>query len=517
MARPARGGDKGGGDSKQGLIITLVFFVLLSIGLGVGTYYGFAGQKEFDDKAKKAAADLKNVQSERDWHKFMHLILKAYAGSSTGLGKGEEADLAELRNRWDGQQLAKEIPGADDAAKFVKHLDDTLGWDAVTKKVRRSYFDLLAERNNQLATSQKNLEAAQKDLKDYQTRMNQRQANADNLVKQHEKKIDELNDTMVKLQQTKSNEFKDLVAKNEQLQATIDDLNKKIADSKEASENQTKGFEASRHEWEMKYQKLESEVKPKDWDKFDKPKGKIVGLDRRGDYAFINLGSADNVKPQLKFSVFGATSTGNGTRTRKAALEVVDVLEPHFSRARIIDIADAKRDPVVRGDLLVNNAWNPTLKEHIAIAGLIDLTGDGSDGTEEFMRDLQKQNVVIDAYLDLKSLEIRGKMGFNTGYLVIGEMPEIGRDSPLNDPRNARKDSIFKKVGDMQDEAKRYGITIIPARRFMSMIGYRVPTVIRPPDYNLRGPRPVAAENGEGKKPEEAKKEDKAPDAAKEK
>jgi hypothetical protein len=49
MAKPAKGG---AGDSKQGLIITLVFFVLLAIGLGVGTYYGFAGQKDLEDKAK---------------------------------------------------------------------------------------------------------------------------------------------------------------------------------------------------------------------------------------------------------------------------------------------------------------------------------------------------------------------------------------------------------------------------------------------------------------------------------
>jgi hypothetical protein len=29
-------------ESKQGLVITLVLFILLTLGLGVATYYGFA-------------------------------------------------------------------------------------------------------------------------------------------------------------------------------------------------------------------------------------------------------------------------------------------------------------------------------------------------------------------------------------------------------------------------------------------------------------------------------------------
>src|SRR5439155_21824205 len=36
------------------LVLFLVFFVLLSIGLGVWGYYGYAGQKELKDKAESA-------------------------------------------------------------------------------------------------------------------------------------------------------------------------------------------------------------------------------------------------------------------------------------------------------------------------------------------------------------------------------------------------------------------------------------------------------------------------------
>ena len=42
------------------------------------------------------------------------------------------------------------------------------------------------------------------------------------------------------------------------------------------------------------------------------------------------------------------------------------------------------------------------------LAGLFDLTGEGRDNIEEFMRTLRKEGTVIDAYLDLKDLTVKG-------------------------------------------------------------------------------------------------------------
>src|SRR5438874_13298633 len=36
------------------LVLFMVFFILLSIGLGVTTYYGYAGQKKLEEGAKEA-------------------------------------------------------------------------------------------------------------------------------------------------------------------------------------------------------------------------------------------------------------------------------------------------------------------------------------------------------------------------------------------------------------------------------------------------------------------------------
>ena len=43
-------------ESSVGLIVTLIFFILTSVGLGVATYYGFTQQDQLT-KDKKAAED----------------------------------------------------------------------------------------------------------------------------------------------------------------------------------------------------------------------------------------------------------------------------------------------------------------------------------------------------------------------------------------------------------------------------------------------------------------------------
>ncbi|MGE3808309.1 MAG: hypothetical protein AB7K24_26915, partial [Gemmataceae bacterium] len=183
------------------------------------------------------------------------------------------------------------------------------------------------------------------------------------------------------------------------------------------------------------------------------------------------------------------------SNTRKAAVEILDVLQPHLASARIIDVVKPGTDPVLEGDLLFNPSWSPNMKKHIAIAGLIDLTGDGLDDTQEFIRNVEKQDVVVDGYLDLREEDLtkedafKGEMSFKTDYLVLGQLPEIDQGLALraNDPRLARSQQVVVRLSELQSQAGLKGITIVPARRFMALIGYRLPKNPRAPDYAMRG------------------------------
>src|SRR5262249_18317823 len=128
---------------------------------------------------------------------------------------------------------------------------------------------------------------------------------------------------------------------------------------------------------------------------------KIVALDRTGATAYINLGSADKVNTQVRFTVHGGGADGKPDEQQKGVVEVVEGKGEHLARARVIYLDarllagerrhDRMRNPVLTNDVLVNPSWNPGQPKHIAIAGAVDLTGEGRDNTEEFVRALRRQ------------------------------------------------------------------------------------------------------------------------------
>src|SRR5438309_3051647 len=90
---------KGGGDSKNGLIIALVIFVILTIGLGVATYYGFSGQADLQAQAKDAADKEKTARDNRDWYKYQAAVYRDYMGYPATVGEDKDA-LAGLSPRF---------------------------------------------------------------------------------------------------------------------------------------------------------------------------------------------------------------------------------------------------------------------------------------------------------------------------------------------------------------------------------------------------------------------------------
>lgn len=527
LARPSAKSD---GDSKKGLIIALVFSILFVIGLGVSTYYGFAGQKNLEDLAKKADADKKTISDDREWQKYQALLLRAYILGN--LSKNDGDDLHALRER--AGSLGQGATNQDEVNKAIKSLDDRLGWDQNLRKVRSSLSDLVQKLQTDLGASEKLRAETVKAYEELKANTDSKRASDQKALRNFEEQLKTLNDKYVELEKARSKEFVEVLAKNNEMQTAAEDQTKKISEMKEEWDKKEKRLMYENQEKEERYQKVVADpslLQKQDMLSLESPRGKVVYLDGRGEYAYINLGSSDNVRPQLTFSVFSPSRASGKAqeKSRKARLEVVNIEGAHVSRARITDITDPNRDPVVTGDLIYNPAWSPTLKRHIAIAGLIDLTGDGTDNTEEFVRNLLKQYIAIDAVLDLKTMELRGRMGFNTTYLVLGDMPpyEAGNILKDTDPRTLRNREVAEKLSAIQKQAIDLGIQIIPAQRFMALIGYKVPKVVAPPDYLIRGARPVPkpAEDAEApKKPDaEAPKKDDAKekkngtDAAKEK
>ena len=125
---------------QQALIIALVCFVVLSLGLGVATYYGFAGQEELKKQAAEAKKE-KDVQLNRgDWEQFQALSLKAHLGHN--LTKEDQEALAALGKKYDAGKgnLGKDEKNYPDAKSLLDRLSHDMGWDPKKQQPVDTYF-----------------------------------------------------------------------------------------------------------------------------------------------------------------------------------------------------------------------------------------------------------------------------------------------------------------------------------------------------------------------------------------
>jgi hypothetical protein len=489
-----------GGESKQGLVITLVLFVLATLILAVTTYFGYG---EADAKAK-AAADAANKLKETEkalaYYQFQARYYRTLMGHTDGIDMGE---LANLKDQFDKGQLGTKEKDFDQVKNMVAGRFDKgdLAWDAAQKKPRNSYEALLAkaradydqqvqqregiERNRM--TLEKERDAARTDLEEAKKQFASDLKKIAGTAKADlEKEKTDLTELQTKL--------KDMGEQMEVVRKTADDdVKRSKADTKkkDAQLRQTREALDARMQ-ELAATKLKSNEAPStartDW--------KIVRMNRTGQQPYINLGSADYVKPQLTFSIHAVGLDGRALPKSKGTLEVVNVLGDHLSQARVTSATDPLSSPIQVGDILYNPLWNPALKKHVALAGIVDLSGAARDpgtGQNEFLRTLEREGVVVDAYIDPKDFAVKGPgINVQTDYLIV-------QDSAQAIPEDRTGETIRKLeavIQKMRDQAKENGVTIISVRKYLEMVGYRVPPHLAEPSgvsplYKPRGDQPM--------------------------
>ncbi|MFN4258031.1 MAG: hypothetical protein ACK4RK_01955 [Gemmataceae bacterium] len=449
------------GDSKVGLIVSLVTFVLLSIVLSVIAYYGYTEQDTLRRSLDEVRKQAELRSNERDKEVLQKLILRG----PLGLAKDTDIqDLAGLKNRF-----------AEDYLRTVQEINnDKAGvtWNADEDKVSATYPERIAKLENDLQNETKrrtqleqDLEAKNKELEDERAKF----MAADEVFKGELKKLqgllamvkDQKTDALKKALDTNSVLQNDNELKQTQFGELNDNMNRTIAQK-----------DKEIRELRAQVQAMKARQKLPDLTQFDQPRGQIVSVDRSGQTVTINLGSNDRVKENLTFSIFPRGTLRSEGLERKGSLQVVQVLNGNLSKAMVTEGPISLKDPILPGDELFNLTWNSTLRDRIAIAGRVDLTGEGIDDTDEFMRNLREQGVIIDAYLDRDNTVKGPGISIHTNYLIITE---------LGNP---------DKIAMMRQKADELGVTPVSLYRYLTLIGYPLPKRTIHADWNSYQRRP---------------------------
>ncbi|MBP3953689.1 hypothetical protein J8F10_00030 [Gemmata sp. G18] len=226
---------------------------------------------------------------------------------------------------------------------------------------------------------------------------------------------------------------------------------------------------------------------------FDEPQGKILRkVPGTEGVVEINLGSAAGVRPGLTFTVLPTDFPEKGRQSRvrvlrvpdgkggyksvetfvpKGSIEIYEVVNERLSLARIQSGSelDPIRDGVTSGDLLYNSVWRKGVADHIALVGIFDVNGDGTDDIESVVRDLTKMGIPVDAYFDMKKRAWVGQVTERTRYIVEGYFPINAALDANREDKTKLSEAMSKAIND----AKQKGVNSVNFRDFFGRMGYK--------------------------------------------
>ncbi len=199
-----------------------------------------------------------------------------------------------------------------------------------------------------------------------------------------------------------------------------------------------------------------------DPDPFAQPAdGLIRWVNQKEQRLWINIGEADHLRTQVTFSVYSGDESDALKADTKGSIEVTKILGPHMAEARIT--SDVPTRPLMEGDKVYSQVWNRGRQVGFAIAGFIDMEGDGKPDIDELKSVIQLNNGKVDAIPGDTGL-VDGEMTVDTRYLILGKYPE----STVSGGDVQRQ--AWEK---MTETADRLGIETITLDEFLTLMGWK--------------------------------------------
>lgn len=429
---------------NQGLQISLIVFVILTILLGVGTFFAFRSYQEEVVKTKALEETAKKTQADITAAKDAAEQLKQIIGVDPAMPMGDPTDGKD---------------GLDKATVHGTVNADMIKYAATFPEAKRHYRQAIEEHQLKFDKANTELFARNdevKQLKDInETREKAKQPQIDEHEKQRKaaetdlasekgkiaeerKTINSDKEQLLTVAQEKEKAF---VALQTEKKSEIDKRIAELASLGKINDDKTKVIEELRGEG------------------FEVADGEIRSVNAGMHTVWINLGRADQLRNQLSFSVYDPKANTNKGEGLKGSIEVTAIIGEHLAVARIVN--DDISNPIVNGDKIYTPLWHPGRGEHFAIMGKIDLDGDGKHDAELIKNMISMAGGAVDAELDEKGKLTGSGMNKSTRYLLTGE---ISIDKAISEAATA-----------MTNQAKQLGIREIEVTKFLDLVGWKDP------------------------------------------
>lgn len=434
-----------------GLQITLVIFVLLTLVFAVVAF-------SFHRELSKQTADAAKAKNDMEAQKRLF-----------GDASNDKRTLITVLGASQDQRV--EDPAANDAGTVKGVANDTI--KKTGPHAGSNLLDTLEKVQTALATSESNRQLLETQLQ---------KQNQENIALEGRYRAISLEHDKAK--QKAEADLQDLIRKRDELLTAKDrenaslrkdwnDAQAEIQNLNEQQEKERKRFSEEITRLEGINDKIRTELDELKQVSFEVADGLIRRVENSTKMVWINLGTADYLKPRVTFSVYARDNSGigRGQEEIKGKIEVTRIIDAHMSEAKILD-EDLYR-PMAPGDQIYSPLWNPGRIEKFSLIGTMDLDRDGRDDRELLHQIIATAGAAIDNEVDDNGNRTPPESQINeqTKFLVLGDIPDIATLTKPEDKDRAQK--VMDHLKAMQKEARLSGVRIVSLSDFLSYIGYK--------------------------------------------
>lgn len=439
-----------------GVHFALMFFVMLSIILGVMTYIYFNEGREARTalaKQSKEASDQRTLAMNRDREitdlKNVLGVNYEAVGSRDNPEPNTVIHALQSEMQKNGAQLQ---PGQADA--FLVHFQE----------LRRRVDALSAERN-QLEADLKNrnqeLVALRREYQDdvdtADNALAQAHQDLQNVQKEKDETVAALRQDVERLQRNYS-----------QVQQERDQLQQELARAIEEHKQRETNLVAQNDRLRDRY------FEATDME-FEVADGQVHWVDHRAGTVWINLGQADNLNKRTTFSVYqkGTARVGGRKEDIKAKVEVTNILGPHLAEARVTS-EDVYR-PIAPGDPIYTPLWSANESQHFAVVGRIDFDGDGHSDREALHNLIANSGGKIVAEVDDEGEFSGSDLNERTKFLIVGDLGDLS-ELPSSGATAERQRNAIERIQEehkkLTTQAREQGVRVVSLHAFLDWIGH---------------------------------------------
>lgn len=445
-----------------GVIVSLIVFIVLTIAMLVMSIVFYSRQAEANESRQSAEDELRKyvAVTERSSDRFSRFEEAA--------GQSRESVASYLATRYD--DLAVYVTGAEaadlDAIKSQlapEGVEESRGIAGSIRAMRRNIRDLESEvdaSDRRLSDRNRELAAAEDRIRELQDAHSAEKADLTREVAAYR----EANDRYTADLRSTREMMEERV---EQQQADFEDRERDLNDELDLARTDLRRVQDRLEQYEtlLEGQRLRAQ------DPSLLVDARVLDVDPANDNVFIDRGDTDRIVMGLTFEVFDSVESirfDNGVvAPGKASIKVTQVNES-TSTARVTRSTTGR--PIVRGDVIVNAAYDPNRTFKFLVHGAFDVDRNGvaTAAEAEFIRSM----IINWGGTVVEGDEVPGDLDF----LVLGVQPE--KPAPLsgNPSRNqiqiwAERNQAVETYDALLNQATDAKIPVLNSNRFFILIG----------------------------------------------